>query len=67
MRKLTYFTVFGFGLNALLWTIKAIVDVVYQTYNNSVLWSVLSILNAVLWNISFVVNLKRYRSNQEVQ
>ena len=67
MRKPTYFAIFGYGLNALLWTIKAIADVMFQTYCNSVFGVVLSVLNAVLWNISFVVNLKRYRSNPEEQ
>ena len=67
MKKSNYFVVALFGFNALLWTIRAIVDVINQTHNNSVLWIGLSILNAVFWNISFVVNLKRHRSGQEEQ
>ena len=67
MKKLNYFVVILFGFNALIWTVRAIFDVLSQTHNNSVLWIGLSILNAVLWNISFIVNLKRYRSNQEEQ
>ena len=67
MKKSNYFVVSLFGFNALLWTIRAIDDVVYPPRNNSV-WRIgLSILNAVLWNISFVLNLKRHRFGQDEQ
>ena len=65
MRKQTTFTVFLYGLNALLWTIKAIANVIYQQYSNYELGAVLGIFNALLWNISFFVALKRYRSKEE--
>ena len=50
---------------AVIWMDRVILEVVYQTYNNSVFWFVMNILCAVLWMVAFIVNLKRYRSNKE--
>lgn len=64
MNKPTRLTVAIFGACAVIWTIRAILEVVYQTYNYSVFWFVLNVLCAVIWIAAFVVNLKRYRSNK---
>lgn len=50
---------------AVLWTIRAILEVLYQTYNDSMFRFVLNILCAVIWIAAFIVTLKRYRSNKE--
>ncbi len=65
MKKTSLFTVILFALCAAIWTIRAILEVVYQTYNDSVFWFALNILCSVLWIAAFIVNLKRYRSNKE--
>jgi len=67
MKKPSRLTVILFGTCAVIWTIRAILEVVYQTYNDSVFWFTLNVLCAVIWIAAFVVNLKRYRSNKEEQ
>ena len=54
-----------FGVCAVIWTIRAVLEVVYQTYNDSVFGFVLNVLCAVIWIAAFVINLKRYRSNKD--
>ena len=65
MKKPSRLTVILYGVCAVIWTITAILKVAYQTYNDSVFWFVLNVLCAVIWIAAFVVNLKRYRVNQE--
>ncbi len=65
MKKTGRFTVILFALCAVIWTVRAILEVAYQTYNDSVFWFVLNVLCSVLWIAAFIVNLKRYRSNKE--
>ena len=67
MKQPRRLTVILFGACAVIWTIRAILEVVYQTYNDSVFWFVLNVLCAVIWIAAFVVNLKRYRSNKDEQ
>lgn len=54
-----------YAVCAVLWTVRAILEVIYKTYNDSVFLFVLNILCAVVWILAFVVNLKRYRSGKE--
>ena len=65
MKNPSRLTVILFGMCAVIWTIRAILDVAYQTYNDSVIWFVLNVLCAVIWIAVFVVTLKKYRANQE--
>ena len=65
MKKPSRLTVILYGVCAVIWTIRVILEVAYQTYNDSVFWFVLNVLCAVIWIAAFVVNLKRYRANQE--
>ena len=67
MKQSHRLTVILFGTCALIWTIRAILEVVYQTYNDSIFGFVLNVLCAVIWIAAFVVNLKRYRSNKDEQ
>ena len=67
MKQPRRLTVILFGACAVIWTIRAILEVVYQTYNDSVFWFVLNVLCAVIWIAAFVINLKRYRSNKDEQ
>lgn len=52
------------GICAVAWTAKTIVEIVYQTYLDSVFWFVLNMLCGLLWIGAFVVNLKRYCSGR---
>ena len=53
------------GLCSVIWTIRVICDVIYQTYGGSGFGFVLNILCALTWIASFIVNLNRYRSNKK--
>lgn len=50
------------GICAVIWTVRAILEIIFRTYRSSVFWFVLNLLCAVLWIVSFLVNFKRYRS-----
>lgn len=65
MKKVSRLSVMLYALCAVIWTIRAILEVAYKTYNNSVFWFVMNMLCAVLWIGVFIVNLKRYRSNKD--
>lgn len=64
MTKPSRLAVALFGACAVIWVIRVILEIVYQTYNDSGFWFVLNILCAVIWIVAFVVNLKRYHSNK---
>ena len=64
MKKPSRLAVAIFGACAVIWAIRVILEIVYQTYNDSVFQFVLNILCTVIWIAAFVVNLKRYRSNK---
>jgi uncharacterized protein with PQ loop repeat len=53
------------GVAAVIWTIRAVLDIVYVTYHTSPVIPVLSVLCAVIWIVAFFVNLNRYRSSKE--
>ena len=65
MKKPSRFTVILYAVCAVVWTMRAIQEVIYQTYNNSVFWFVLDILCTVIWIAAFVVTLKKYHSYKE--
>ena len=65
MKKPSRLTVILYAVCAVVWTMRAIQEVIYQTYNNSVFWLVLDILCTVIWIVVFVVTLKRYHSYKE--
>lgn len=65
MKKASLLSVILFAVCAVIWTIRAILEVAYKTYNDSVFWFVMNILCAVLWIGAFIVSLKRYRSNKD--
>lgn len=61
MEKRSRFTVVLYGVCAVLWTIRAILDLVYQTYRYALFSVALNILCAIVWMIAFAVMLNRYR------
>ena len=65
MKKPSRFVVILYGLCAVIWTIRGMLDIVFKTYSDSGFWFVMNILCAVLWIAAFIVSLKRYRSNKD--
>ena len=65
MKKPSRLAVILFALCAVIWSIRAILEVAYKTYNDSIFWFVLNVLCAVIWIAAFIVNLKRYRSSKK--
>ncbi len=65
MKKTSRLAVILYALCAILWSVRAILEVIYQKYNDSIFWFVLNILCALIWIAAFIVNLKRYRSDKE--
>lgn len=65
MKKTSLAAVILVGLAAVIWTIRLVLEIVLKTYNESVFLFVLNVLCSVVWIVSFIVNLKRYRSNRE--
>ena len=63
MEKPKLVTVVLCGLAAAIWTVRAILGVVYQEYSDSVFWFVLNVLCAVIWIAVFIKWLIIYRSN----
>jgi hypothetical protein len=64
MKKVSKFSVILYAFCAVIWTIRAILEVADETYNDSAFWFVMNILCAVVWIGAFIVNLKRYRSDK---
>lgn len=65
MKKTSLAAVILVGLAAVIWTIRVVLEIVLKTYNESVFLFVLNVLCSVVWIVSFIVNMKRYRSNRE--
>ena len=65
MKKTSLAAVILVGLAAVIWTIRVVLEIVLKTYNESVFLFVLNVLCSVVWIVSFIVNLRRYRSNRE--
>ena len=67
MKRTNQFVVIASGACAVIWVIKVILDVVNETIYDPSYWIVVNILCAALWIACFVVNLKRYLSDQNEQ
>ena len=65
MKKTSGISVILCAFCAVIWTIRAILEVLYKTYNDSIWGFGLNILCAVLWIAAFILNLKNYRSNKD--
>lgn len=65
MKKISRSTVILFGVCAVIWTARAVVDVFNQIYNESVFLFMLDWLCALLWVAAFIGWLKKYRSKQK--
>ncbi len=59
------FAVVMCALAGLIWSVRAVIDVVYQIYNESAFLLCLDILCAVIWIVAFVVQFWKYRLGRE--
>lgn len=64
MKQPSQLSVILYVLCAVVWTIRAIIEVAYKTYNDSIFWFAINMVCAVMWIVVSIVNLKRYRSNK---
>ena len=64
MKKTSLFVVILYGVCAIIWTARAILEIVYRTYTDSAVMFVLSMLCAVVWVGAFVASLIRYRAGK---
>ena len=60
MDKVNLFTVILVGGNALFWIVKLMYDLSIQKYSSFNTSLMLTILCAVIWSLSFIVNCRRY-------
>ena len=67
MKKLGLWVVILYGVSAVIWTIRSILDFVMQAYNDSLFLVVLNVLCAVVWIAGFIIHLRRYRSHKGEQ
>ncbi len=58
-------TVIVFGVCAVVWLARAIFELVYKTYTDSVFWFCANMVCTVLWIICFFLVLKKYRADKE--
>ena len=65
MKKTSLLAVILYGLCAVIWTVRVVLEVVYQTYTYSIPWFILNVFCAIIWTVGFVLNLKRYRAQKE--
>ena len=65
MKKPSLLAVILYGICAVIWTVRAIVEIVMKTYNDSVFLFILSIFCALIWICSFFACLISYRSNKD--
>ena len=48
-----------------IWTVRAVLEIAYQTYKESVLWFVLALLCAIVWIAAAIAQYRKYRSNKD--
>lgn len=65
MKKQNLISGIIYGICAVIWTTKSILDIIYQTHHDSVLGYVLNILCAMVWMAAFLLSMKRYRSTKK--
>ena len=64
MKRPSLWVVILYGICAVIWTLRAILEIVYQTYNDSVFWFALNTLCSPLWIIAFILCLKSFLSKK---
>ena len=65
MKKKDKTIVILYAACAVIWTVRAILDIVYRTYNESAFLFVLNILCAVIWIAAFIGQYMKYRYGED--
>lgn len=64
MKKVSVVTVVLYGLCAMMWTVRAILEIVYRTYQDSAFWFGMNVLCGVIWAAAFIKTFRRYRAQK---
>lgn len=67
MKKANLFVSVLLALCAVVWSVRAVLDVIYRVYDTSVFLFLLDILCAIVWIVALVVNLRRYSAQGKKQ
>lgn len=57
-----------YGLGAVIWSVRAVFDIleiINHTSMHSTIWVVGDVLCSIIWIAAFVVQVRRYRSNND--
>lgn len=65
MKKESLLSVILFGLCAVIWSVKAIYEIINTPYPTIPTLLTLDAVCAMCWIVAFVVSIKRYRSNRD--
>ena len=65
MKKGSLLSVVLFGLCAVIWSVKAIYEVINTPYSTTPTLLTLDMVCALCWIVAFAVSIKRYRSNKD--
>ena len=63
--KIKKINVILYGICAVIWTARAVLEIAYRTYDLHPGRFILNIVCALIWIAAFAVCLKRYRENGE--
>lgn len=53
-------SVISFGLCAIIWTVRAVFDIINTAYTTTPILLVLDVVNVICWIVAFIVQLKKY-------
>ena len=65
MKKGSVLSVILFGLCAVIWSIKAVYEIINTPYPTTPTLLTLDVVCAICWIVAFIVSIKRYLSNKD--
>ena len=67
MKKVRLAAVILYGVSAILWVIRSVLDFVTKAYDDALVLFILNIICALVWTAGFFIHLHRYRSDKKEQ
>lgn len=64
-KKTSFIVVALYGLCAVIWTVKSILDIYYKTYLNNGFVFALDVHCSIVWIIAFVILIIRYKADKD--